>query len=112
MNINGYETFTDFYSDFDIAERCGVTALSNSFMINFEQGKNDFKKLAELYYVLYKKMEEAKEKGDQELFNWYADHWCKVDQWGEENLHGAQKNYYYRVTDGDFKMANYYLSIV
>lgn len=98
MDINGYETITSFYLDFNVADRLGSAAIRDTFNHAFDKWKHDYKYLTELAMVLNWKMCEHYE--NNELFTEiYGNLWAIVDSYACENLKGAELKYYLRTTD-------------
>lgn len=97
VNCN-YETKTTFWSDFSIAERCGISAIKDTFNRAFSEWKTNTEYITELSLVLNHKIWQWYEK-DETIGRLYDTLWRQVDQWCCDNLTGADAEYYYRTTD-------------
>lgn len=98
MNINGYETMTTFWQDFTIAEKFGVAAIKDTYRRAFEEWKDDYKYLTELVMVLNWKIWQHYEDNEP-ITRVYNELWGEADSYAQENLHGAEAEYFYRTTD-------------
>lgn len=99
MNINGYNTITSYYEDFEKAEHDGINSVNNAFTDIFNECKGNYLKLTELAIILNCKMNEHNANGNGELAKIYALLWTEVDVYACDNLHGAESKYYLRTTD-------------
>ena len=99
MNINGYETFTTFWSDFSIADRFGVNAIKDTYTRAFNEWKHDYKYLTELVLVLNWKCWDFYDKRNDEYSALYSELYYKAADYASENLRGEEARYYFTITD-------------
>lgn len=93
----GYEVFTTFGNDFDIADSFGLDAIQDTFNRAFNEWKSDYRYLTELVLILnWKACQYADKKEYCEL---YSDLYHQADTWALDNLTGEEKSYYFKVTD-------------
>lgn len=99
MNINGYETMTTFWNDFEIADRFGINAIKDTYKRAFNEWKDNYKYLTELVMVLNWKIWQHYENENEEVAKVYDELWRKADNYACENLQGEELSYFYRTTD-------------
>jgi hypothetical protein len=98
MEAVGYEPQTTFWSDFTIADAFGVDAVKDTFNRAFGEWKKNYVYLTELVIVLNHKIWQHY-KDDEPLARLYDELWRKARDFAEENLKGAEFDYYWRMTD-------------
>lgn len=98
MTINGYETMTTFWSDFTIADVFGIAAIKDTFKRAFNEWKSNYKYLTELVMILNWKCWVYYGQNNQ-YSDLYADLYYQANDYARENLHGAELDYFFRVTD-------------
>lgn len=98
MIINGYETMTTFWSDFTIADVFGIAAIKDTFKRAFSEWKSNYKYLTELVMVLNWKCWVYYGINNQ-YSDLYADLYYQANDYARESLHGAELDYFFRVTD-------------
>ena len=94
-----YEFKTTFWQDFSIADRFGLAAVKDTFKRAFEEWKNDYEYLTELFIVMNWKIWEHFDKGNDELAKCYDSLWRITDDYALTHLKGEELSYFYRVTD-------------
>lgn len=99
MNLNGYETFTTFWSDFTIAEKFGTDAIRDTFQRAFAEWKCDYKYLTELVMVLNHKCWDFWRIGNMRYSEVYTNLYYEAADYAVENLKGEELDYYWRITD-------------
>lgn len=99
MNVNGYETFTTFWSDFAIADMFGIAAIKDTYRRAFKEWKKDYKYLTELVMVLNWKICQHYENGNEQFARVYDEIWKEADEYACNNLKGEELSYFYRTTD-------------
>ena len=94
----GYKPITTFWSDFDIAEDFGASAIRDTYKRAFNNWKGNYKYLTELVMVLNWKIWQHYESNPKyaELYNKL---WAKADEYACENLKGEELAYFYQTTD-------------
>lgn len=95
----GYEIFTTFGADFDVADSFGASAVSEAFRRAFCEWRNEYRYLTELVLILNWKSHQHYEAGNMTLAKLYADLWSQADAWACDNLQGEELEYFYRTTD-------------
>lgn len=98
MEAVGYEPQTTFWSDFTIADAFGADAVKDTFRRAFGEWKTNYVYLTELVIVLNHKIWQHY-KDDEPLARLYDELWRKARDFAEENLKGAEFDYYWRMTD-------------
>ena len=98
MNINGYETITTFWQDFNIADKFGVAAIKDTYKRAFNEWKSNYKYLTELVMVLNWKIWQHYENNES-IARVYNELWEEADLYAQENLHGEEAEYFFRTTD-------------
>lgn len=99
MNLNGYETFTTFWHDFEIAEKFGVAAIRDTFQRVFAEWKHDYKYLTELVMVLNHKCWDFYNQHMDVYSQVYAELYYQAHDYALENLNQDEIAYYFRITD-------------
>lgn len=94
----GYQTKTTFWDDFTIADAFGPDAIQDTFNRAFEEWRGNYVYLTELVLVLNHKIWQWYEK-DEKIARLYNDIWQKANDYANENLKGAEYEYFWRVTD-------------
>lgn len=97
--MNGYKMISTFPTDFDIADKFGLSAIKDTFKRAFNEWKSNYVYLTELVITLNFKIWEHYENGNQELASLYNELWEKADNYACENLKGEELSFFYRVTD-------------
>lgn len=97
--MNGYKMISTFPTDFDIADKFGISAIKDTFKRAFNEWKSNYVYLTELVITLNFKIWEHYENGNQELASLYNELWEKADNYACENLKGDELSFFYRVTD-------------
>ena len=95
--MTGYKPKTTFYTDFSIADLCGVRAIKDTYNRALIW-KNDYEYLTELVMVLNWKIWEHYEK-NSEYARLYNELWEELDLYATEHLKGEELAYFYRTTD-------------
>lgn len=99
FNEYGYEEKTTFAKDFDIAERFGLSAISDTFNRAFNEWRSNYEYLTELVMVLNFKCWYWYERKYMTMAMLYNDLWKKADEYACDNLEGEELSYFYRTTD-------------
>lgn len=94
-----YEMKTTFWSDFNIADCFGESAVRDTFNRAFQEWKSNYVYLTELVMVLNWKLWEHHEHGDRKMAELYDELWGMADAYAVENLKGDELMYFYRTTD-------------
>ena len=87
-----------FWSDFSIADACGINAVKDTYKRAFAEWKSDYKMLTELVMVLNHKMWQHYE-ADNDIWKLYCDLFEKADTYAIDNLKGDDLQYFLEVTD-------------
>lgn len=99
MTINGYETITTFWQDFDIAEMFGIEAIKDTYKRALNEWKDNYKYLTELVMILNWKCWWYYERNNASLSRLYSDLYYEADNYAMGRLSGEELTYYYRATD-------------
>lgn len=99
MLESGYSPMTTFWGDFSVADMFGKKAVVETFNRAFKEWHDNVKFVTELVLVLNHKIWQHWENDDTELSKVYDALWRKAAIWCEDNLSGADADYYYSVTD-------------
>ena len=94
----GYGEQTTFGTDFDIADRFGADAITDTFKRAFEEWRNDYIYLTELVMVLNFKCWQWYNRNNT-LSQIYSDLYYQADDYASTHLKGEELSYYYRTTD-------------
>lgn len=96
----GNENFTTtFWSDFSIADRFGLNAVKDTFRRAFREWKGNYMYLTDLVLTLNHKIYDHYTAGRERYAELYNDLWEKADSYASENLTGAERDYFCRMTD-------------
>lgn len=98
LDFCGYEVFTTFGNDFDIAEGYGLDAIRDTYNRAFNEWKSNYKYLTELVLILNWKIAQHYGKNDA-YANLYNELWAEADRYACDNLEGEEADYFYRTTD-------------
>lgn len=97
--LNDYQTFTTFYSDFTIADYYGVDAVKDTFKRSFDSWKSNYRYMTELAIVLNHKIFEHHYHNHTALMVAYDTLWKEIDQWCMGSFNDEELQYYLRITD-------------
>lgn len=99
MVVNGYETQTTFWNDFEIADRFGEKAIKDTYNRAFNEWKDNPVYVTELSMILNWRCWKYYEKHNDALSMLYEQLYENVDNWCCENLKGEDLQYYIKTTD-------------
>ena len=95
----GYETKTTFWTDFSIADRFGVSEVTDTFERAMKEWKDNYIYLTELVLVLNHKIWYWYGKNQENLARLYDSLWKQADTYACENLKGDELSYFYNTID-------------
>lgn len=96
--ITGYKPITTIYEDFGIAEKFGANAIKDTYKRLFKEYKADYKVLTEFVMALNWKIYEHYET-NRNYAQIYNELWEQLDIFAQDNLKGAELEYFYCTTD-------------
>ena len=94
-----YEMKTTFQTDFTIADKFGLGAISETYERAFKEWKDNYVYLTELVLVLNWKIWEWYEKCNEPYAHLYEAFWDEACRYALDNLKGDELEYYLEVTD-------------
>jgi hypothetical protein len=94
----GYEPKTTFWEDFSIADKFGLSAITDTYQRAFEEWKSDYIYLTELVMVLNHKIWYWYDK-DVGKAEWYNKLWETADNYALDNLKGDELSYFIKTVD-------------
>ena len=94
----GYEVFTTFGNDFDIADAFGPSAVRDTYRRAFGEWRTNYKYLTELVHILNWKCAQHYDS-NRELSDLYGELYHTADAWALDNLTGEERTYYLTTTD-------------
>jgi hypothetical protein len=96
----GYKPMTTFYEDFSIADKFGISAITDTYnSIKRNLKSLDYKYTTELYMALNWKIWEHYYKNNEPIARLYDKLWREIGAWVYENFNKEELSYFYRITD-------------